>query len=41
MKRKALFVALSAKVKDKEVTVIDGLGVLNQKQNCLQECLPV
>jgi large subunit ribosomal protein L4 len=31
MKRKALFSALSAKVKDKEVTVIDGLGKVEPK----------
>jgi large subunit ribosomal protein L4 len=31
MKRKALFSALSAKVKDKEVTVIDGLGAIAPK----------
>ncbi len=31
MKRKALFVALSAKVKDNEVTIIDGLGKIEPK----------
>ena len=31
MKRKALFVALSAKVRDNEVTVIDGLGKIEAK----------
>jgi len=31
MKRKALFCALSAKVKDKEVTIIDGLGTIEPK----------
>jgi large subunit ribosomal protein L4 len=31
MKRKALFVALSAKVRDNEVTVVDGLGKIEAK----------
>lgn len=39
MKRKALFSALSAKVKDKEVTVIDGLGALAPKTKVFAEML--
>jgi large subunit ribosomal protein L4 len=39
MKRKALFCALSAKVKDKEVTVIDGLGTIAPKTKAFAEML--
>jgi len=39
MKRKALFSALSAKVKDKEVTVIDGLGAIKPKTKVFAEML--
>jgi large subunit ribosomal protein L4 len=39
MKRKALFSALSAKVKDKEVTVIDGLGTIKPKTKAFSEML--
>jgi large subunit ribosomal protein L4 len=39
MKRKALFSALSAKVKDKEVMVIDGLGSIKPKTKVFIEML--
>jgi large subunit ribosomal protein L4 len=39
MKRKALFSALSAKVKDKEVTVIDGLGAIAPKTKAFAQML--
>src|SRR6185437_2713312 len=39
MKRKALFCALSAKVTDKEVTVIDGLGSITSKTKAFVEML--
>ena len=39
MKRKALFSVLSAKVKDKEVTVIDGLGAIEPKTKAFAEML--
>jgi len=39
MKQKALFSALSAKVKDKEVTVIDGLGAIEPKTKVFAEML--
>ena len=39
MKRKALFSALSAKLKDKEVTVIDGLGTIKPKTKIFAEML--
>lgn len=39
MKRKALFSALSAKVKDKEVTVIDGLAGIKPKTKVFAEML--
>jgi large subunit ribosomal protein L4 len=39
MKRKALFSALSAKVKDKEVTVIDGLGTIVPKTKAFAQML--
>ncbi len=39
MKRKALFSALSAKVIDKEVTVIDGLGAIKPKTKVFAEML--
>ena len=39
MKRKALFSALSIKVKDKEVTVIDGLGTIKPKTKAFVQML--
>jgi len=39
MKKKALFSALSAKVKDKEVTVIDGLGAIEPKTKVFAQML--
>lgn len=39
MKRKALFSALSAKVKDKEVIVIDGLGTITAKTKAFAQML--
>jgi large subunit ribosomal protein L4 len=39
MKRKALFSALSAKVKDKEVTVIDSLGTIKPQTKVFAEVL--
>ena len=39
MKRKALFCALSAKVKDKEVIVIDGLGTIAPKTKAFAQML--
>ena len=39
MKRKALFSALSAKIKDKEVTVIDGLSAIKPKTKVFAQML--